>query len=451
MKTLTPIAWSEGMFLKPHHFQQADLFQDVRLGYHLRTLSAFYRGVVRLQIEPDALENMVFRVVACEVVMPDGLVVRFPEDALVEENSFQDAMPAGATALSVFLTVRTLSHEHGVGDRFDRQPETRRDLQMHDNEAAVDFLVPKAKVLFARSKDDETLAGYEVVKIAEVRRTGKNAPRFELSPTYVHPALSIHASRPLFEMVKEVVDRAIAASQTLAQHRRERGSDAIGFGTGDYEQLLGRQMLNQSIPVLQHALANEAVHPWHVYGMLAGLRGGLTSYWPEENASAFPPYDHDDLAGCFGPLCESIRSFLERLIPVHYEELPLAREGSQFSTAVREDLFARGTTFVLSLTGGIGEDELRERIQKQGKVTSIADMPQLLKIAVSGVALKHLAMPPAEIPRYAGHVHFQVDLAHRTWARVKDAGTFAFYLADAPTDLSGKLFVVLRDASRGAR
>ena len=28
MKTLVPVSWTEGMFLKPHHFQQSDLFQD---------------------------------------------------------------------------------------------------------------------------------------------------------------------------------------------------------------------------------------------------------------------------------------------------------------------------------------------------------------------------------------------------------------------------------------
>ena len=39
MKTLTPVSWTEGMFLKPHHFQQADSYQDARLAYHLRALS----------------------------------------------------------------------------------------------------------------------------------------------------------------------------------------------------------------------------------------------------------------------------------------------------------------------------------------------------------------------------------------------------------------------------
>ena len=29
--TMARIGWSEGMFLKPQHFQHADLFQDARL------------------------------------------------------------------------------------------------------------------------------------------------------------------------------------------------------------------------------------------------------------------------------------------------------------------------------------------------------------------------------------------------------------------------------------
>jgi len=41
------------------------------------------------------LEPMLFRVIRCEAVLPDGLILRFPEDAEIAERSFQDEFPPG--------------------------------------------------------------------------------------------------------------------------------------------------------------------------------------------------------------------------------------------------------------------------------------------------------------------------------------------------------------------
>jgi type VI secretion system protein ImpJ len=452
MKTLTPISWTEGMFLKPHHFQQADLYQDARLGFHLRALSPFHWGVARLRVDLEALDNMLFRVLACEAVMPDGLALRYPEDAAVEERSFQDEFPAAANALEVYLAIRSLGADSGGAERFARETETRRDLLMRENEAAVEVLVPRAQLLFATGPADDRLAGLEWIKVAQVRRTGRTAPRFELSPHYVPPALTLQAGPALVRAVNEVLERLCAASRTFGQFRRERGPEAMGYGVGDFEQLLARQVINQYIPALQSALANEvAAHPYPVYGHLASLYGALTSYFPEEEAWSFPPYDHTDLGGCFGALAERIRALLERLLPVHYVELPLTREDFLFSTAIDESLFARASVWVLALHGGAGEESLRKRIETKAKVTSIADMPKLVNFADSGVPLRLLPQPPAEIPRYAGWSYFQLDTQDSRWRRIKDASTFAFHLVDAEADVEGRLFAVLSEKERGRR
>ncbi len=445
MKTLAPIGWTEGMFLKPHHFQQSDLFQDARLAYHLRLLNPFYWGVARLRVDADALENMILRVVECEAVLPDGLVVRYPADARIEERSFQDEFPPAAPHLDVYLTVRALGAEGGSAERWARETERRSDLLLRDNQAEIEFLVPQAQLLFTTGPTDERLAGLQSLRIARVRRTGRTAPRFELMPQHAPPALSVQAVPVLRRTVDEVLERMYAASRTFAQFRRERGPEAVGYGVGDFEQLLARQVLNQYIPGLQHALVDESLHPYRVYGLLAELRGALTSYFPAEDPATFPPYDHDDLGACYGEIAEQVRRLLERLLPVHYVELPLARAENQFSTPLDESLFPRGTVWVLALQGGGGEEGLRPRIETKAKLTSVDHMRTLLNYADRGVPLRFLPQPPAEIPRYSGWTYFQVDTADRLWARVKEGGSFAFHLMDAEADVEARLFIVLSE------
>jgi type VI secretion system protein ImpJ len=449
MKTLAPVSWSEGMFLKPHHFQQADLYQDARLTYHLRALNAFHWGVVKLRVDVDALENMLLRVLVCEAVLPDGLVLRVPGDAVIEERSFQDEFPPAANALDVYLTVQGLASDGGGSERFVRESEARADVLLRDNEASVEFLVPRAQLLFATGPADERLAGLQWLKIAQVRRTGRQVPRFELSPAYVPPAISLQAVPGLVSTVNEVLERLCAASRTFGQFRRERGPEALGYGVGDLEQLLARATVNQYIPAIQHALLNESAHPFAAYGLLAELRGALTSYYPDEEAWTFPAYDHDDLGGCFAKMADDIRRLLERLLPQHYIELPLARQEFEFSTPLEDSIFARGSVWVLGLHG-VGEEAVRRRMS-DAKITSTQDMSQLVNYASNGVPARFLPQPPAQIPRYAGWTYFEVDVADSRWKRVRDDRSFALHLVDADPSLEMRLFVVLSERERARR
>src|SRR5262249_34707089 len=148
--------------------------------------------------------------------------------------------PPAANALDVYLTVQSLGGEKGAAERFVREAEMRRDLLLRDNEASVEFLVPRAQLVFAVGRADERLAGPPSLRIAQVRRTGRQVPRFELAPGYAPPALSLRAAPALDGTVKEVLERLCAASRTFGQFRRERGPEALGYGVGDLEQLLAR-------------------------------------------------------------------------------------------------------------------------------------------------------------------------------------------------------------------
>ena len=67
------VVWSEGLFLTPHVFQQADRYRDNLLQFRLNALSPFFWGLADLEIERDSLKNGSFGIVRCNGVMPDRL------------------------------------------------------------------------------------------------------------------------------------------------------------------------------------------------------------------------------------------------------------------------------------------------------------------------------------------------------------------------------------------
>ena len=54
-RRLTPVAWTEGMLLRPQHLQHHDVFLEDRLRYHLRALDPFHWGIRELVVDEEAL------------------------------------------------------------------------------------------------------------------------------------------------------------------------------------------------------------------------------------------------------------------------------------------------------------------------------------------------------------------------------------------------------------
>jgi type VI secretion system protein ImpJ len=442
------VRWTEGMFLRPQHFQQSDLFGAAQLRYMAGILNPFPWGVRRVEIDADALENEIVRVLQCELVFPDGLTLQYPGAAELGEQSFKDAFEGTMESLGVYVCVPGIGARGTGGERYTVHAEQRHDIYDPDSEASVEFVVPRAALLFTNDPEDERLAGVEAVKIAEVRRTGRAAPRYEISRRYIPPLVRSDASPVLATALAQIHDQLCAASRALGQHRRERGAEGLAYGVGDLEQLLTLQMLNEFVPAIQHTLAHGGGHPFELYGLLAQLRGALTTYSTSEEPFEFPEYRHTDLAGGFLPLIESIRRLLEQLLPTHYHEVELVREGLDFSATLDPGMLQGAGAFVLAVRGPGPTDELRTRVSGQAKITSIEDMAQLRKFADRGVPTRFVEHPPAEIPRYADHLYFAMETGAPRWRRIQDTGTISFHLPNADPELSVRLFVVLAQGRR---
>src|SRR5512134_1664053 len=74
------VVWSEGMFLRPQHFQQQDRYHEHQVGLSLLAQRPYAWGLVTLEIDRGLLEAGKFLVPSCRAVMPDGSLFNVPED-----------------------------------------------------------------------------------------------------------------------------------------------------------------------------------------------------------------------------------------------------------------------------------------------------------------------------------------------------------------------------------
>ena len=81
LKRTSPVAWMEGMFLRPHHLQQYDLFLESRDIAYLGALEHFGWGLIHLELEKESLNNFVLGVKSLRAVLPGGTLVDVPGNA----------------------------------------------------------------------------------------------------------------------------------------------------------------------------------------------------------------------------------------------------------------------------------------------------------------------------------------------------------------------------------
>ena len=106
MSRMDKVVWSEGMFLTPQLFQQADRYHESLLHFALGAGQPFPWGLMALDIDAERLVNGDFSLVRASGLMPDRLAVRIPDhDPVPEGRSVKPLFSPSLDVVEAYLTV----------------------------------------------------------------------------------------------------------------------------------------------------------------------------------------------------------------------------------------------------------------------------------------------------------------------------------------------------------
>ena len=81
MSWYAKVNWSEGLFLRPHHLQQADRYLENALESRVRHVTPYPWGFATLELDRDLAQQSKFALRKAAGVMPDGSLFDFPADS----------------------------------------------------------------------------------------------------------------------------------------------------------------------------------------------------------------------------------------------------------------------------------------------------------------------------------------------------------------------------------
>jgi type VI secretion system protein ImpJ len=444
MSRIDKVVWSEGMFLTPQLFQQADRYHEGMLQFALQAGAPFAWGLTGLQVDAERLANGDFSLLRATGFMPDGLPIRIPDhDPVPETRSIRPHFTTAADSIDAYLAIAVTRPQsanvqieaNGASARPVRyRAEVVRawDETADDAESEISIARKNFKVLFS----DESLDDVVRVKIAEVRRTRTGS--FELDETYIPPAVTVAASSALVGIVRRLLEIVSAKSSVLAGQRRHLAD----FGASDMANFWLLHTVNSSIPALAHAFDAPDRHPEPLYLDLVRLAAELSTFAMDADARQLPRYDHLDLRATFGDLERRIPQLLETIIPTRYQIIPLElTPESIYAGRIADERLLRAR-FYLGVQAKMPVAKLTEEIPAKTKITSRERIGGLIGRALPGVELSHEPVPPTAIPVRAGYKYFQLGTQGTWWDAVVGSRGIAIYVPQEFPELALELVAV---------
>ncbi len=444
MKNLNRVAWTKGMFLSPQHFQlQDDCFEDA-LQFRATASSNCNWGLTDLAIDQESLSNGVVNLRNCRGVFPEGLPFHIPDaDQPPASRDIAPCFPITQQDLDVYLALperrargRNISFANGESStRYIAQASNIVDQTLGYDEKPVQLCAKNFRILFG----SESLDGLSLLRIARITRNATGA--YVLKPDFIPPALSLEASEHLFVLLRRLIELLAAKALSLAAQRRQKGRSQADFSSGDIGSFWLLHTINTYLPGLKHLWTQRRRHPEELYVTMLMLAGALTTFALGEEARNLPDYNHDDLGACFGALDEKIRELLETAIPSRCVVVPLhLQEKSTWAGAVSDAQLFRQTQFVLAVGAKMGIDDLIKQVPKLVKVSPPAELPRLVRNALPGITLRHLAVPPDGIPVKLDRQYFALNQTGILWEGLTQAQQVSVFV---PEEISAPDFELL--------
>jgi type VI secretion system protein ImpJ len=442
MSNHSKVVWSEGLFLRPQHFQQQERYVERYIETRCQALRSHGWGCIELELERDLLAIGKLGLRRAVGSFPDGTPFRLPEDhplptpleigAQLRDQIIYLSTPLRTAAAldaardgSIETAVRHTVSQFEVRDSSAASPAT----------AVVEVGSLRTRLMPASELGD----GFAQIPVAHVVECRADR-QVVLEQRFIPTVLDVRAAPRLATFMAELVGLLHQRGEALAARVTGTGRAA----TAELADFLMLQAINRYEPLIAHCADSGLVHPEDFYRVCLTAAGELATF--TTNAKRPPPlagYRHERLRESFEPVMTALRTALSAVLEQAAIPIPIEVKRFGIHVAVPPDRALFGTAvFILAARADLPAEELRRRFPAQVKIGPVEKIRDLVNLQLPGLALQPLPVAPRQIPYHAGFVYFELDQTHELWAQLKGSGGIALHVAGEFPGLALELWAV---------
>ena len=422
------VMWHEGLFLRPHHFQQQQRHVEHLLDIRCAAQGGDNWGFIELELERELLHIGKLGLCRARGVFPDGTAFSMPdEDPLPAPIDITDLGRGQVVYLAVALT------RAGVADterspaadsmaRFGAASITVRDaVGGYDGDAQLEVGELRTRLVLA-SQPAEGYARIPLASVIERRPDG----RVLLEESFMPTVVCVRAAEALHKQLIKIKGLLKQRGDTLA-------SKAVAGGGGFAEiiEFLMLQTVNRFEPVVSQLADAPVVHPADVFLTLAALAGDLaTTTLDTRRPPELPSYRHEALEATFAPLIRLLER--EFLIEPESRARPIALVVSKRASrgVFPDPAWLDDSMFVLAVRADVATEATRRNFASDCKVSEKDRLPALVQGSLPGIDLQLLPAAPRQIPQIMNTVYFELMRGGALWTELRKTGQLGLWVFD---------------------
>ena len=442
MSYRSKVVWSEGLFLRPQHFQQHDRYLERFVHLRAAALRSHPWGFSDLRLDRDLLRLGKVAISSAQGVFPDGTPFSMPDD---------DQLPAPIDIdekvrdqlIYLCLPVQrpetqeiSLAGSEDILARYDCGELEVRDVTSNSaGTAPMQIGSLKTKLLLA-SEDQSEYARIPVAHVVEA----KVDKQVVLQDAFIPTVSNTRTSSVLDSFTNEFLGMLHQRGEALSGRVAASGRG----GAAEISDFLLLQVVNRLQPLLAHLAAESNLHPEDLYRVCIMAAGELATFThASKRAAEFPAYQHEDLRASFDPVIAVIRECLSSVLETTATPIPLTAKkyGISVASVADKGLF-NSANFVLAVSADIPAENLRTQFPSQIKIGSVEKIRELVNLSLPGIPAAPLPVAPRQIPYHSGNAYFQLDRSNELWAQLATSGGIAIHVAGEFPGLQMELWAI---------
>jgi len=268
------VIWTEGMFLRPQHFQQQDRNVQTWIESRCGGLGHFTWGISELDIDEQLLTLGKFSITSCQGIFPDGTPFNIPEHHPAPEP-LNIPIEIKDQLLYLVLPVnriasREVSSENNDDElsRYKLQEIEVRDI--HTDSEIINATIQSAELCTQIRLSSDKLDAYVVIPIARVIER-KSDKQVILDKKFIPTSLYCSASTQLSSYIDEINGIMNHRGEALAQRLVSPGAG----GASEIIDFLLLQIINRYQPLFTHFVSLSKLHPETLFQVLIQVTGEL--------------------------------------------------------------------------------------------------------------------------------------------------------------------------------
>lgn len=428
------VDWSEGMFLRPHHFQASDRYWSELTGLHSRWDHPYGYGVFGVSVSQEAVGNGILELVGLQARLRDGTIVSHEANHVesIDLNTRLASSTTGNKPITVFLATPIASEGRANVSRDGSDSKARYSSIQREvdddgtggSRQEVKLRKVNARILF--STDDTS--GFDTVPILRLLPNSAANAKFVVDPNYFPPSLTTRSWSELDSLLRELRNFIGSRIKTMSTIIQDKGITLSTQVQGDLEKILLMHVLNESYGELSCLAFASGVHPLVAYTTLCSIVGRCSIFSPTSAIEEVPRYDHDDLARIFQWAADLIRKLINSIKEDECIQRNFVGAGRGMHVALEPEWFGPEWEWYFGVNPiNLGLEECIQLLKGQidWKLGASDKVEQYMTKSQPGLKLRGVQQLPRGLSNRGKWVFFQIRLDDEPWKQVQLAQTMA--------------------------